>query len=79
MSASYVLWKTTRHKEADVMNTKDNREDNIKLTQIADLTVSEDLAAEVKGGPRGGGIAASNAAPRRMILTASSKPPFEAL
>jgi len=55
MSASYVLWKTTRHKEADVMNTKDNREDNIKLTQIADLTVSEDLAAEVKGGPRAGG------------------------
>jgi hypothetical protein len=34
------------------MNTKDNREDNIELTQIADLTVNEDLAAEVKGGPR---------------------------
>ena len=37
------------------MNTKDNREGNIELTQIADLTVNEDLAAEVKGGPRGGG------------------------
>lgn len=37
------------------MNTKDNREDNIELTKIADLTVNEDLSAEVKGGPRGGG------------------------
>lgn len=34
------------------MNTKDNREDNIELTQIADLAVNEDVAAEVKGGPR---------------------------
>jgi len=37
------------------MNTKDNREDSIELTQIADLTVNEDLAAEVKGGPKDGG------------------------
>jgi len=37
------------------MNTKDNREDKIDPTQIADLPVNEDLAAEVKGGPRGGG------------------------
>ena len=37
------------------MKTKDDRKDNIELTQIADLPVNEDLAAEVKGGPRGGG------------------------
>ena len=37
------------------MNKKDNCEDNIELTQIADLTVNEDLGAEVKGGPRAGG------------------------
>ena len=37
------------------MNTKHNREDNIEQTQIADLTVNEDLAAEVKGGPHGDG------------------------
>jgi hypothetical protein len=36
------------------MNTKDNREDNIELTQIADLAVNQDLAAEVKGGPKAG-------------------------
>ena len=37
------------------MNTKNNREDNAEQTQIADLTVNEDFAAEVKGGPRSGG------------------------
>jgi hypothetical protein len=37
------------------MNTRDNREDNTELPKIADLTVNEDLAAEVKGGPRAGG------------------------
>ena len=41
------------------MNTKNSREDNIEQTQIADLTVNEDLAAGVKGGPSrgdGGGV-----------------------
>lgn len=37
------------------MNTKDNREEKIEQTRIADLSVNEDLAAEVKGGPRDGG------------------------
>jgi len=37
------------------MNTKDDREDNIEKAQIADLTVNEDRAAEVKGGPRASG------------------------
>ena len=37
------------------MNTKDDREDNIEKAQIADLTVNEDRAAGVKGGPRAGG------------------------
>ena len=37
------------------MNTKDNREDHVELTKIADLKVNENLAAEVKGGPRAGG------------------------
>ena len=37
------------------MNTKDDRKDNKELPQITDLTVNEDLAAEVKGGPRAGG------------------------
>ena len=36
---------------------KDNREDNIEQTQIEDLNVNEELAAEVKGGPsKGGGV-----------------------
>ena len=37
------------------MNTKVNREDHVELTKIADLKVNENLAAEVKGGPRAGG------------------------
>ena len=36
------------------MNTKNNREDHIEQTPVADLTVNEDLAAEVKGGPTRG-------------------------
>ena len=38
------------------MKTKNDSEDNIEQTQIKDLTVNGDRAAEVKGGPtRGNG------------------------
>ena len=36
------------------MNTNNNHDANNEQTQIADLTVNEDLAAEVKGGPTRG-------------------------
>ena len=37
------------------LNTKDDRERSIEQTKIADLTVNENTAAEVKGGPHRAG------------------------
>jgi len=38
-------------KETDVMKKQENREANNQHSVIEDLTVNEDQAAEVKGGP----------------------------